>query len=144
MIIGSSAIYFIVMTLLGSPYGTAEIVMLLICSLIYFGSYQFMARVGTPKLAPNGQVLDPGLDLNMAEGMAEHVKDLVILTSGAHVLSLLTNYLWLLLLLAPMRAFWMLWRSVISPWLFAPREETDEADDSKKQKKLERKMRRMR
>jgi hypothetical protein len=36
--------------------------------------------------------------------------------------------------------FRMLWRSVISPWLFAPPPEN--AVDEKKQKKLDRKMRR--
>lgn len=37
----------------------------------------------------------------------------------------------------------MAWRNIISPWLFAPAPEDDEMD-AKKQKKLERKMRRAR
>ena len=59
------------------------------------------------------------------------------------MLSLLSNYVWLLLLLAPGRAFMMAWRSVISPWLFAPAPEETEMD-AKRQKKMDRKMRRMR
>ncbi len=81
----------------------------------------------------------------MPEGMAEHVKDLVILTCGAQMLSLLSNYLWLLLLLAPLRAAWMAWVSIISPWLFAPApEDVDPDAEAKRQRKMDRKMRRMR
>jgi len=75
--------------------------------------------------------------------MAEHVKDAIILTAGTQMLSLISNYLWLLLLLLPLRVFWMAWVSVISPWLFAQPPEETEAD-LKKQKKMDRKMRRMR
>merc|ERR1719499_2032501 len=121
------------MTLLRAPYTATEVVMFFVAAVIYIASYQFFTRTATPKFGPKKEVLDPGLDLNMAEGMAEHVKDLVILTSGTQVLSLLSNYVWLLLLLAPGRAFMMAWRSVISPWLFAPapenrngRQETEE------------------
>ncbi len=87
---------------------------------------------------------DSGLDLNMPEGMAEHVKDAIILAAGSQMLSLLSNYLWLLMLFLPLRAFWMLWVTVISPWLFAPAPEEDSEAEAKKQKKMERKMRRMR
>lgn len=76
------------------------------------------------------------------QGMAEHVKDLIILTSGVQILSLISNYLWLLLTFAPLRAFWMAWVNIISPWIFAPAPE--EQEDPKKQKKLERKLRRQR
>lgn len=68
------------------------------------------------------------------------MKDLIILTSGTQVLSLISNWFWFLLLLAPARAGWMLWGSVIQPWL-NQRNEQPEVDE-KKQKKLERKMKR--
>jgi hypothetical protein len=143
MILGSNGIYFTGMTLLGSQYHATEFTMFVLCAVIYIASYQFFARTGMPTFGPKMAVLDPGLDLNMAQGMAEHVKDLVILTSGVQALSLLSNYMWLLLLLAPGRAFLMAWTSIISPWLFAPAPE-EEGVDSKKQKKMDRKMRRMR
>ena len=90
-----------------------------------------------------GQLQDPGLDLNMEAGMAEHVKDAIILTSVAQILSLLSNYFWAILLFAPARLVWMAWKSIISPWLFAPAPEEEEIDE-KKQRKLDRKMRRAR
>lgn len=146
MILGANGIYFLIMTLLGSSYQTTEISMFLLVLVIYVSAFQFLLRLGTPKTSePNGkgQLLDPGLDLNMESGMAEHAKDIIILSAATQLASLLSNYFWVLLALAPARAFWMLWKSVISPWLFAPAPEPDEADD-KKQRKLERKMRRAR
>ncbi len=78
------------------------------------------------------QVQDSGLDLNMAEGMAEHVKDAIILAAGSQMLSLLSNYLWLLMLLMPLLAFWMLWVTIISPWLFAPALEDSQIQRSRR------------
>lgn len=145
MIIGSNGIYFLVMTMLGAQYRwVPEITMFAISFILYTGSFQFLFRLGTPKTTEpdgKGQLLDPGLDLNIEGGMAEHVKDLIILTTAAQLTSLISNYLWCLLLFAPARAFWMLWKNVISPWLFAPAPEETELDE-KKQKKLDRKMRR--
>merc|ERR1719232_1292570 len=87
------------MTLLRAPYTATEVVMFFVAAVIYIASYQFFARTATPKFGPKKEVLDPGLDLNMAQG----------------------------------RAFMMAWRSVISPWLFAPAPEETEMD-AKKQK----------
>ena len=56
-----------------------------------------------PKTTPDGQLLDPGVDLNMQQGLAEHIKDMIILTSATQGLSIISNYLWLLLLGAPVR-----------------------------------------
>lgn len=69
-----------------------------------------------------------------------NIKDLVILASGTQIFSLLSNWFWFLLFLAPIRAIYMLWGSVIQPWL-TQRSEQPEVDD-KKQKKLERKAKR--
>jgi len=143
MILGANGIYFTGMTLLGATYASTEIALFLVAAALYIAAYQFLARTGTPTMGEKGQVLDPGLDLNMPQGMAEHVKDAIILTAGTQMLSLVSNYMWLLLLLLPLRAFFMAWVSVISPWLFAPAPEETDAD-LKKQKKAERKLRRMR
>lgn len=70
-----------------------------------------------------------------------HVKDLIILTVGTELLSLYSDWLWLLLLLAPGRVIFMLWGSVIKPWLDQKNEQQPEVDD-KKQRKLDKKMKR--
>ena len=90
-----------------------------------------------------GALIDAGIDLNMKEGFAEHLKDLIILTSGTQILSLASNYFWLLWLLAPGRAVLLLWKNIISPYVFAPAPVVDEEREEKKQRKLERKMRRI-
>ncbi|XP_037950111.1 transmembrane protein 208 [Teleopsis dalmanni] len=121
------------------------VIMSILTIIALTASYQFMKFMSQPKYMDSGALLDSGSDLNMEGGIAEHVKDLVILSSGTMLLALISNYFWFLLLLAPGRAIWMLWRSVIQPWLIqrnASQEQTQV--DEKKQRKMERKMRRMR
>jgi len=140
MIFGANGIYFMVMMLLGRNFHTFEICMFGMSSLVYIASFQFMRSMGNPKTGENGQISDSGVDLNMQGGLAEHAKDLIILTTGAQLLSLVWSWFWLLLLLAPLRCAVMLWTGVIAPWIFQPAEEEDIPD--KKKMKMERKMKR--
>lgn len=124
-------------------HSTISIVLYFFACLIYIGSYQFMVYMCKPKFSETGQLLDSGVDLNMEGGIAEHVKDIIILTAGCQLLSaIISNYFWLLWLLAPIRAGWLAWKTILAPYFFqnnAPEQEVDE----KKQRKLERKMKRM-
>ncbi|KAI8430969.1 hypothetical protein MSG28_001065 [Choristoneura fumiferana] len=108
---------------------------------VYVGCYRMMTYISRPTYADNSQLIDPGLDLNMEGGMGEHVKDIVILTSITHVLSVISNYFWLLLVLLPLRAFWLLWTNILGPWFFQEAPQDNEQDE-KKRKKMERKMKR--
>ncbi|CAL4237609.1 unnamed protein product, partial [Meganyctiphanes norvegica] len=70
-----------------------------------------------------------------------HIKDLVILTSVCLVLSSYCTWLWLIWLLAPTRAFQMLWTNILGPWFFAPAPEDEKENQmDKKQMKRERRM----
>ncbi|XP_072930559.1 transmembrane protein 208 [Epargyreus clarus] len=110
--------------------------------MIYVGCYQMMRYISRPRYSDNSQIIDPGLDLNMEGGMGEHVKDIIILSSIIHVLAVVSSYFWLLLLLLPMRAFYLVWKHILGPWFFQEVPEDTEQDE-KKRKKLERKMNRM-
>ena len=77
----------------------------------------------------------------MQGGLAEHLKDMIILTALSQAFSIITSWFWLLLLLAPARAALMLWTNVIAPWIFAPAPEEDDISD-KKRAKMDRKMKR--
>lgn len=133
--------------------------------LTLVAAYQFMAFMSKAKYSETGALLDSGNDLNMEGGIAEYeensmigfifvfifcfchcrnVKDLIILTSGTMLLSMISNYFWFLLLLAPLRALYMLWGSVIKPWLAQKNEAQEPEVNEKKQRKLERRMRRQR
>lgn len=105
---------------------------------VFVGSIQFMNYMARPTYSETGQLLDGGIDLNMESGIAEHLKDLIILTTGVQLLSLVSNYFWFLWLSAPGRAFYLLWVNILAPWIFQPAPEVDE----KKQKKMERKAKR--
>ena len=111
--------------------------------LVYASCITTMKYMAKATYSETGALIDAGIDLNMKEGFAEHLKDLIILTSGTQILSLASNYFWLLWLLAPGRAVLLLWKNIISPYVFAPAPVVDEEREEKKQRKLERKMRRI-
>ncbi|KAG4076706.1 hypothetical protein HA402_001993 [Bradysia odoriphaga] len=138
MAAGGSVIYLLVTFLLFEFTGLT-ITMTIISIAALLAAYQFMAFMAKTTLSDTGSILDSGNDLNIEGGIAENVKDLIILTTGTQLLSLTSNWFWLLFTLAPARAVWMLWRSVIQPWLSQKSDEQPDVDD-KKQKKLERKM----
>ncbi|XP_012279239.1 transmembrane protein 208 [Orussus abietinus] len=135
MIFGASGLYFTIMTTF-FEFTITSILMSILSMAAYIGSYQFMAYMARAKYSESGQLLDSGIDLNMEGGIAEHIKDLIILTAGVQTLSIISNYFWLLWLLVPARGMWMLWNKILGPWFFAPPPEVDE----KKQRKMEKKM----
>nr|CAD7429937.1 unnamed protein product [Timema monikensis] len=164
MVFIANGIYLIVMCVISDSFSWQTIVMEPLQSLFlfifvkvmglfsaaaYISSYQFMAFMAKPTYNDSGQILDSGVDLNMEGGIAEHVKDLIILTTGCQLLSLFSNYFWFLWLLvsvflyrnAPIRGFWLLWSNILGPWFFQKQQAQPEVDE-KKQRKMERRMKR--
>lgn len=140
MIVGSTVLYFFLQLIFGGPSTWGTITLTITGLLAQVAAYKFMEMMARPTLAENGSIIETGSDLNMEGGIAEHVKDVIILTSGTMLLSFLSKYFWLALLLGPIRAVWMLWGSVIKPWMQQKSEQPEM--DEKKQKKMERKMKR--
>jgi len=139
IILGANVIYLAASYLLfWDSFTTFYMFLFGVTTAVYCGTYKFMSSMARASFGPDGSLLDGGIDLNMNEGMAEHMKDLILLTAATQVLSTLSNYFWLLILLAPGRAGYILWVNFIGPWFFAPAPEVDE----KKAKKAERKMKR--
>ncbi|KAL2718333.1 transmembrane protein 208 [Vespula squamosa] len=138
MIFGALGIYFIFM-LVFFEFTTLIITLTIFSTIVYVASYQFMAYMARAIYLESGQLLDSGVDLNIEGGIGEHVKDLIILTSGVQILSLISNYFWLLWLLVPLRGGWMIWKQILSPWFFTSPQEESEVNE-KKQRKLEKKM----
>ena len=60
--------------------------------------------------------MDGGIDLSLPNSMGEHMKDLVLFAGLIQLLTLLTDYAWYLLLLAPFRVAFLVW-PLLSPWL---------------------------
>ncbi|XP_075165281.1 transmembrane protein 208 [Haematobia irritans] len=143
MALGSAATSILV-NFLFFEIGKTTVIMSILSVLALGAAYQFMAFMSKAKYSETGALLDSGNDLNMKDGIGENAKDLIILTSGTMLLSILSNYFWFLILLAPCWAVYKLWGSVIQPWL-AQKNETDEPEiNEKKQRKMERRMRRQR
>merc|ERR1712126_772580 len=71
----SSVSYVFGMIALGAAFSTTEIAMVVVCGAIFAASHYFMS-FGTPRYAgpDNKELIDPGLDLNIEGGLAEHAK----------------------------------------------------------------------
>ena len=138
MVFISNAVFLTVTSVMFDLFTTVNTVMLVFAAIVFVGCYQFMAFMAKAKYTDSGQLFDSGIDLNMEGGIAEHVKDLIILTVICQLLSLFSNYCWWFWALAPARGFWMLWVNILQPWF--TQQPDDQQMDPKKQRKMERKM----
>ncbi|GFS30967.1 transmembrane protein 208 [Trichonephila inaurata madagascariensis] len=139
MAVSAEVIYNgLMLTFFWESYSALYMCLVFASILVYAGCLQFMWSMAKATYSETGQLLDGGIDLNMEAGFAENLKDLIILTASIQVLSVISNFFWLLWFLAPVRAFYMLWVNILAPWIFSPSPEIDE----KKQKKMERKAKR--
>ncbi|KAH9418115.1 hypothetical protein DERP_014077 [Dermatophagoides pteronyssinus] len=140
----STLIYLIVMLIYWSDllFTFKYISGFIFCLFIHGFSLSMMKYMAKPVFNSTGSLVDGGTDLNMEKGFAEHFKDLIIINSLIQVLSLFSNYFWYCWCFVPIYAFYSLWVNILGPWFFAP-PPAEEQVDEKKQRKMERKMRRM-
>ncbi|XP_010776073.1 transmembrane protein 208 [Notothenia coriiceps] len=139
VILGANAIYAVVNLLVfysSSSFSTW--LMLGFALSVYMGSYRSMTSMAKAAFAEDGTLLDGGIDLNMEQGMAEHLKDVILLTAIVQVLSTLSSYFWYLWMLAPFRALHLLWTNFLGPWFMADNPSAPEEVNEKKQRRQER------
>ncbi|KFM74032.1 Transmembrane protein 208, partial [Stegodyphus mimosarum] len=121
MAVTAELLYIVVMiSVFWEAYTILYVFLTLLTVALYGGSLQFMSYMARAAYSETGQLLDGGIDLNMESGIAEHLKDLIILTAATQVLSLVSNYFWILWLFAPGRAFYLCWVHILAPWIFSP------------------------
>ncbi|RWS13831.1 DUF788 membrane protein-like protein [Dinothrombium tinctorium] len=138
MSFAASGLHFLVNYILfWEKYSFLSMLATVFSILVYASALSVMKFMAKPVYSDSGSLIDGGIDLNMEGGFAEHLKDLIILTTICECLSLISNYFWILWSLAPGRAAYLLFVNVISPWIFQSPPEVEV--DEKKQKKLERK-----
>ncbi|XP_076027386.1 transmembrane protein 208 [Genypterus blacodes] len=139
VILGANAIYAAVNLLVFYGSSTFWTWLLLGFALsVYVGSYRSMSAMAKPAFSEDGALLDGGIDLNMEQGMAEHLKDVILLTAIVQVLSTVSSYFWYLWLLAPARALHLLWVNLLGPWFTAEGPSAPEEVNEKKQRRQER------
>ncbi|RLW01147.1 hypothetical protein DV515_00008138 [Chloebia gouldiae] len=110
-----------------------------IFSLVVYGtSYRSMNSMAKPSFTDDGSLADGGIDLNMEQGMAEHLKDVILLTAIVQVLSCFSLYVWYFWLLAPGRALYLLWVNILGPWFTAESSPAAQEPNEKKQRRQER------
>ncbi|KAM9623960.1 transmembrane protein 208 isoform 1-T1 [Morphnus guianensis] len=107
-------------------------------SVVYGTSYRSMNSMAKPSFAEDGSLADGGIDLNMEQGMAEHLKDVILLTAIVQVLSCFSLYVWYFWLLAPGRALYLLWVNILGPWFTADSSPASQEPNEKKQRRQER------
>ncbi|NXF36785.1 TM208 protein, partial [Nyctibius bracteatus] len=107
-------------------------------SVIYGTSYRSMNSMAKPSFTDDGSLADGGIDLNMEQGMAEHLKDVILLTAMVQVLSCFSLYVWYFWLLAPGRALYLLWVNILGPWFTADSSPAAQEPNEKKQRRQER------
>ncbi|KAG8562189.1 hypothetical protein GDO81_015614 [Engystomops pustulosus] len=113
---------------------------LIFSCVIYALAYRSMRGMAQPTFSEDGSLVDGGIDLNMEQGMAEHLKDVVLLTAIVQVLSCFSLYIWYFWLLAPGRAFYLLWVNILGPWFSSDSSSADapQEQNEKRQRRQER------
>ncbi|KAJ7311962.1 hypothetical protein JRQ81_006285 [Phrynocephalus forsythii] len=136
IILGANAIYGIVNLAMFYPTATIWTWIAFMFSLMIYGaSYHSMNSMAKPSFAEDGSLADGGIDLNMEQGMAEHLKDVILLTAIVQVLSCFSLYVWYFWLLAPGRALYLLWVNILGPWLTADSSVLNQEPNEKKQRR---------
>ncbi|XP_069822569.1 transmembrane protein 208 isoform X2 [Dendropsophus ebraccatus] len=104
-----------------------------------------MRGMAQATFSEDGSLVDGGIDLNMEQGMAEHLKDVVLLTAIVQVLSCFSLYIWYFWLLAPGRALYLVWVNVLGPWLStdssaaaAPQEQNEKRQRRQERRQMKR------
>ncbi|XP_018594396.1 transmembrane protein 208 [Scleropages formosus] len=138
VILGANVIFAAVNLLFYSSSTVWTWLLLVFALVVYMGSYRSMSAMARPTFAEDGSLLDGGIDLNMEQGMAEHLKDVILLTAIVQVLSTISSYFWYLWLLAPLRALYLLWVNFLGPWFTAQTPAATEEVNEKKQRRQER------
>ncbi|XP_045842909.1 transmembrane protein 208 isoform X2 [Meles meles] len=105
---------------------------------VYGASYHSMSSMARAAFSEDGALMDGGMDLNMEQGMAEHLKDVILLTAIVQVLSCFSLYIWSFWLLAPGRALYLLWVNVLGPWFTADSSTPAPEHNEKRQRRQER------
>ncbi|XP_005310154.1 transmembrane protein 208 isoform X1 [Chrysemys picta bellii] len=139
IILGANAIYAVVNLVIF--YTTASFwtwVAFVFSMVIYGASYRSMSSMAKASFTDDGNLADGGIDLNMEQGMAEHLKDVILLTAIVQVLSCVSLYVWYFWLLAPGRALYLLWVNILGPWLTADSSAATQEPNEKKQRRQER------
>ncbi|XP_010610521.1 transmembrane protein 208 isoform X2 [Fukomys damarensis] len=124
IILGANAIYCLVTLVFF--YSSASFwawIALAFSLAVYGASYHSMSSMARAAFSEDGALMDGGMDLNMEQGMAEHLKDVILLTA---------------IVQAPGRALYLLWVNVLGPWFTADSSTSAPEHNEKRQRRQER------
>lgn len=142
VVFGSNSVYLLLRYLFfWDTFTTKFVTFYSIAAILQFISFYYLKSMATPIYDDEKKTLiDPGSDLNMKGHISEHLKDIILLPAIIYLVSLVTNYAWLGMLVIPAVAFYKLWVNILGPWFFAPAPEGDNVNEQN-QKKVKQKTR---
>eukprot|EP01123_Difflugia_compressa_P015372 TRINITY_DN8591_c0_g1_i1.p1 TRINITY_DN8591_c0_g1~~TRINITY_DN8591_c0_g1_i1.p1 ORF type:complete len:171 (-),score=26.38 TRINITY_DN8591_c0_g1_i1:111-623(-) len=108
---------------------------LIVFALLNGYIYNQLRSWAIPSFDDKGEILNPGLPLE-SEGLVEYHWDVLYLTWATQIVTLYTNWGWLILALAPAYAVYQVFRLFIIPFFQREPEESEE-DDSKAKRRRE-------
>jgi hypothetical protein len=142
----SNGAYLLLRFLLFWQSFTSKFIILYLLTLTVSGlGYYFINYMGKPIRDFDGSIIGAGSDLNMPGHISEYAKDVILFAAIVHLLTLVSDYFWLLLIVVPVYVFYILWKNFLGPWFFAPAPEHDlslQQQDQKKQREKRRIIRR--
>ena len=142
---GSNSVYLALMYFLfWETFTVRYIIFFLLTTLLSWTAFYFMKNMAIPELDSNGAIIGAGSDLNMQGHISEYLKDVILFTTIVHGLSLISLYFWLLLIVAPVYVFYLLWKNFLGPWFFAPAPAVDPNENDQKKVREKRKVVRVR
>lgn len=131
---GAFLVYIAASFIIGLEFTTTVIVLLVFIAIVYTVCVYLLKYSARVKYSEDRKkIVDSGTDLNVDGGIAEDVKDAIIFSAITQILSLFSNYFWLLLLLVPIKIGYMLWSKLSS--LFFENSEKPEDENVEKTKK---------
>eukprot|EP00246_Nothoceros_aenigmaticus_P010402 TRINITY_DN26889_c0_g1_i1.p1 TRINITY_DN26889_c0_g1~~TRINITY_DN26889_c0_g1_i1.p1 ORF type:complete len:174 (-),score=20.61 TRINITY_DN26889_c0_g1_i1:97-618(-) len=142
VILGCNAVYIIVrMLIFHSSFTWKHWMGLLLTSGVEYVVYSQLAAMAKPEYSDNGELLDGGADLNMG-GLTGYLHDVVYITCFVQVMSMVSDYLWLVYLVIPSFALYKIWGSFVYPLFIQGGGASSEDEEDKARKKREKMERR--
>jgi len=124
---------FIVLPYFDKVYNSLHIFFLIASLLLHYFCYSSLSSSAKPVYdAKNKDLLiSGGEDITMKDSVWSYYWDILYITWVVQLLSLYSDKFWWIYVAVPIYAIYLLWKNILSPYIFAP---TPEPEDNKKKK----------
>ncbi|XP_019849483.1 PREDICTED: transmembrane protein 208-like [Amphimedon queenslandica] len=125
--------YVVILTLWSGTISWLSLFWLLFAIANHGCGQKMLRYISRAEFGEKNELVDAGSDLEDS-WISEYSKDVILFVSIIQILTIISNYVWLLWLIIPGFAFYKLWIFIIWPWFTAGSEPIGESKKSKKMK----------